>query len=56
MEQIHWNRVHFAEARPSSGIIRADLPHNCEIVHIGEKKWKGVVTRGLKALVNRLPT
>jgi len=33
-------------ARPSSGIIRADLPHKCEIVHIGEKQ--------LKALVNRL--
>jgi len=41
-------------ARPSSGIIRADLPHKCEIVHIGEKNWKDVATRGIKALVNRL--
>ena len=41
-------------ARPSSGIIRADLPHKCEIVHIGEKNWKDAPTRGLKALVNRL--
>ena len=41
-------------ARPSFGIIRADLPHKCEIVHIGEKNLKGVGSRRIKALVNRV--
>jgi hypothetical protein len=42
-------------ARPSCGIIRADLPHKCEIVHIGKKKLeRRSYARGLKALVNRL--
>ena len=43
-------------ARPSFGIIPADLPHKCEIVHIGEKNWKGVGTRRLKHLSIALPT
>jgi hypothetical protein len=56
VEQIHWNRVHFAEA------WLAPLPASSEPIcltsvksfTLAKKNWKDVATRGLKALVNRL--